>query len=171
MTVRQQKHMKGALVIVTICMCSAVAVGQTVTGRSNTGGIQGPDRKAQVKDSTISVWPLRIDLEFSDPSGNGALEAKERGRLRVIITNTSRIAARGVYVKISSVKNEAALAYNDSIDVGDIPSMAVRYAFFYFTAPQRVLNSSASFRIQVIDATGLEVAEPKELPLATKRSG
>jgi hypothetical protein len=171
MNVRQQTQVKSALVIAAICLCGAVALGQSVTGRSNTGSIQSPSRKAQVKDSTTSVWPLRIDLEFSDPSGNGALEAKERGRLRVIITNASRLSARGVYVKISAANNEPAIVYNDSIAVGDIPSASVRYAFFYFTAPQRVTNSSASFHVQVFDATGLEVAESKELLVATKRSG
>ncbi len=169
--VRLQKEMKSALAIITMSFCVTVGVGQTVTGRSNTGAIQAPGKQAQVKDSATSVWPLRFDLEFTDPSGNGAIEAKERGRLRVIITNASRIAAHGVYVKVSTLSNEAALTYNDSIVVGDIPSETVRYAFFYFTAPQRVPSSTASFRIQVYDATGLEVADSKKLMLETKRSG
>jgi hypothetical protein len=168
---RRQMRNRALLMIISLVLASAAAFAQTATGRSNTGAIVPPTKKSSPAEIVASPWPLKMDLEFTEPSGNGLLDPKERGRLRVVLTNPGGSTARGVSVKVTPMENEAGLTVNEVIVVGDIPSEAVRYAFFYVSAGQRVAAPSARFLVRAFDANEKEIAEPKTLAVSARVGG
>lgn len=160
--------MRTVLTAVVLLVCVCQGFGQPATGRSNTGPIVGPLKQKPVTDTATPSWPLRFDLEFTEPSGNSVLDPKERGRLRVVITNIGRAAVRGVSVRVTPVENAAGVVFNDLIAVGDIPSENVRYAFFYFTAGPKVVAPGAKFLVEVLDSNGAPIADSKNLVIQTQ---
>ena len=70
---------------------------QTATGRSNTGAIS---LTAPVVEDNAPKKSrlLGIEMEFSEPSGNKHLDAKETGRLRLVISNIGKATVRGVVI-------------------------------------------------------------------------
>lgn len=160
-----------AQLILVLSVACAVGFAQSATGRSNTGAITPSTKKSSPVETVASPWPLKMDLEFTEPSGNGLLDPKERGRLRVVLTNPGRTTVRGVSVRVSAIENEAGLTVNEVIVVGDFPPEAVRYAFFYIVAGQRVAAPSAKFRIRAFDATETEITESKTLAVSARVGG
>lgn len=142
------------------------APAQVVTGRSNTGTIT-----VYVSDSGSTVGrkiqTVSFEIEFSEPSGNKSLEAKETGRLRVVISNSGKNAVRGVVAKVTPLTPPTGITYNDSILVGTIPVNASRYAIFYFTAKENVPSQIVTFQVELF-AGGVEATEPKLLTFLTK---
>ena len=155
------------LVITLLLLAGVPSVfAQVVTGRSNTGTIT-----VIVVDSgsssTKRPQTLTFEMEFSEPSGNKSLEAKETGRLRVVISNSGKSAVRGVIARVSPLTPPTAITYNDSILVGDIPVNASRYAIFYFTAKENVPSQIVTFQVELF-TRGVEATEPKLLTFLTK---
>jgi hypothetical protein len=147
---------------------SSFALGQSPLGRSNTGSltIEGVDSvrgPGAVKGSALS-----LDMEFTEPSGNHVLDARETGRLRIVISNNGKTIARNVVVKLVPSEMPVAVTFNDSIRVGDIPPGGTEYAFFYFTATENVPTQVLTFVIEVRQPTGL-AGEPRAFVLETKK--
>lgn len=160
-----------AQLIFALSVAAAAAFAQSATGRSNTGAILSAAKKSPSVEPVATPWPLKMDLEFTEPSGNGLLDPKERGRLRVVLTNPGRTTVRGVSVRVTAIENDAGLTVNEMIVVGDFPPEAVRYAFFYIAAGQRVVAPSAKFRIRAFDATETEITESKTLAVSARVGG
>jgi hypothetical protein len=144
------------------------ASGQSSLGRSNTGSlsIEGVDSvrgPGAVKGSALS-----LDMEFSEPSGNHVLDARETGRLRIVISNNGKTIARNVVVKLIPSELPVAVTFNDSIKVGDIPPGGTEYAFFYFKAAENVPTQVLTFIIEVRQPAGL-AGEPRAFVLETKK--
>jgi hypothetical protein len=159
-------HMKAWAVLVLVLAVVGTAGAQVVTGRSNTGMISVA--APLVEDgSTKKTQPLTIEIEFSEPSGNKHLDAKETGRLRVVITNTSRSVVREVVARVSPLVPPTAVTYNDSIVVGDIPTNASRYAIFYFAAGESVPSQIVTFQVALFSRQ-VEAAEPRLLTFLTR---
>jgi len=147
---------------------SFTAPGQSVIGRSNSGSlsIEGADTirpAGAVKGSALS-----LDMEFTEPSGNHVLDARETGRLRIVISNNGKTLARNIVVKLVPSEMPAAVTFNDSIKVGDIPPGGTEYAFFYFTAGENVPTQVLTFVVEARQPSGM-VGEPRAFVLETKR--
>lgn len=144
--------------VLILCFAAALvapsAPGQKITGRSNAGALSVtlPDSGApQVVERLRNVT---YDFEFSEPSGNNALDPKETGRLRIVLMNSGKITLRNLVVRIVPLASPVGVTFNDSIAVGDIPVNATRYAIFYFSASADVPSQILTFQIDVHDPLG-----------------
>jgi hypothetical protein len=139
---------------------------QVVSARSNTGSL--PVVGGEVSSASVNKNLLTLEVEFTDPSGDGFLDAKETGRLRIIITNTGRSVVRGVVAKIVPKTDVSGLTYIDSIRVGDLPVNGTQYAIFYFTAATAVRSQTVTFRVEIRNGNNDLVAEPRLLTFVTR---
>jgi hypothetical protein len=156
-----------------LCMCilglgAGHAPGQKVSGRSAAGSFT----IAVPLDSTGTPSLLRMraityDYEFSEPSGNKSLDPRETGRLRVVLTNTGKVTAKSIVVRVIPLSAPVEVSFNDSITVGDIPVNATRYAIFYFTATEAVPSQILTFQIDIHDPLGT-VADSRLFTFLTK---
>ena len=147
------KVMKRLLLCVLVLGLGAGhAPGQKVSGRSATGAFT----VAVTRDSAGMAPVLRTrvisyDFEFSEPSGNKSLDPRETGRLRVVLTNSGKVTAKSIVVRVIPLSAPVEVSYNDSITVGDIPVNATRYAIFYFSATDAVPSQILTFQIDIHD--------------------
>jgi len=154
---RKDQHFMRMLI--GLCGLAFVVAGmataqQKITGRSPAGGIGVSITDSASTQSSLRVRAVTFDTEFSEPSGNNALDPKETGRLRIVLTNSGKIALRNVVVRVVPLATPAGVTFNDSIAVGDIPVNATRYAIFYFTAAANVPSQILTFQIDVHDPLG-----------------
>ena len=136
-------------------LAASMAMAQKISGRSPSGALSVA---AQVDSgsapTTLRVRNVSFDTEFSEPSGNNALDPKETGRLRVVLTNSGKISLRNVVVRVIPLATPVGVTYNDSIAVGDIPVNATRYAIFYFSASPNVPSQILTFQVDIHDSLG-----------------
>jgi hypothetical protein len=160
--------MRVTLLLAILLLVAGPSVhAQKALGRSANGSL-----KATNSDSTGVAIPaargsVAFDLEFSEASGNEYLEQKETGRLRIAISNTGSAAIKGVYVRLNPLQEVRGVAYPDSIQVGEIPANATRYAIFYFQAADRLEPQIVTFGVEVRGGAGL-LADPKLLTFLTR---
>ena len=151
-----------------LILCFLVATplhAQRGSARSNTGAIPSPSI-AKIPGGG-PVRSLSFEVEFTEPSGNGFLDAKETGRLKLIISNIVKVPARNVIAKIVPLDKAVGITFIDSIKVGSIPVNGTQYAIFYFTASTTVPSQTLKFQIEVIDENGF-AAEPRQLAFSTR---
>jgi hypothetical protein len=139
---------------------------QAVSARSNAGPL--PVVGGEAGSASVNKNQLTLEIEFTDPSGDGFLDAKETGRLRIIITNTGKTVARDLVAKIIPKTEVSGLTYIDSIKVGDVPVSGTRYAIFYFTAATAVRSQTVTFRVEIRNGNNDLVAEPRLLTFVTR---
>jgi hypothetical protein len=139
---------------VMIMLLAGSASAQKITGKSNTGSLTVTLADTSGTPVMQRVRNVSYDYEFSEPSGNNALDPKETGRLRIVLTNAGKVTLRNLVVRIVPLATPAGVTYNDSIMVGDIPVNATRYAIFYFTASAEVPSQILTFQIDVHDPLG-----------------
>jgi hypothetical protein len=106
-------------------------------------------------------------MDFTEPSGNSYLDAKETGRLKLIITNIGKTPVRNVIARLTPTEPPSGVTFIDSIKVGDIPVSGARYAIFYVTAATSVPSQTLKFQIQVFDQIG-PASEPRILTFSTR---
>ena len=153
---KDRTHMR---ILIGLCglaiLAAGMALAQKISGRSPSGAL---NVAAQVDSgstpTTLRVRNVSFDTEFSEPSGNNALDPKETGRLRVVLTNSGKISLRNVVVRVIPLATPVGVTYNDSIAVGDIPVNATRYAIFYFSASSNVPSQILTFQIDIHDSLG-----------------
>jgi hypothetical protein len=162
----ESMNIRRMLLICCALFWSGSVWGQVVSARSNTGPL--PVVGEGGTSASINKNLLTLEVEFTDPSGDGFLDAKETGRLRIIMTNTGRSVVRGIVAKIIPKTDVSGLTYIDSIKVGDVPVSATQYAIFYFTAATAVRSQTVTFRVEILNGSGDLAAEPRLLTFVTR---
>jgi hypothetical protein len=150
-----------------ILLAVSSAAGQIISGRSPAGSLSAVATDSALAHATGGNFVITYETEFSEQSGDNFLEARETGRLRLILTNSGKPTLRNVVAKIVPLAPPTGLSYNDSISVGDIPGNATRYAIFYFTAEENVPSQILTFQIDVHDNRGM-VADSRLVTFLTK---
>ena len=143
------------------------AAAQIITGRSAAGALTAAPGDSTLIHAGGVTHVVSYETEFSEPSGDNFLEARETGRLRLILTNSGKASLRNVVAKIVPLSPPTGVSYNDSISVGDIPGNATRYAIFYFTAEESVTSQILTFQVDVRDNRGV-VADSRLITFLTK---
>jgi hypothetical protein len=160
--------MRTTLLVLAVTVVSLSAPGQTtITGKSNTGSIVPSYAEGGTDASGRPVSGVTFKFEFSEPSGNSYLDARETGRLRIVISNTGRLTVRNVVARVVPLASPSSVTFNDSILVGEIPMNSTRYAIFYFTAQQDVPSQILTFQIELHNPKGA-VADPQLLTFLTR---
>jgi hypothetical protein len=155
------------MLCVAVLTLVGAATAQKIIGKSNTGSLSITISDTNAAATAQRVRNVSYEYEFSEPSGNNALDPKETGRLRIVLTNSGKITLRNLVVKVVPLSPPAGVTYNDSIMVGDIPVNATRYAIFYFTASNEVGSQILTFQIDVHDPLG-SVADSRLVTFLTR---
>lgn len=148
-------------------VCPHQADAQKVSGRSAAGPIMPASVDTTGGGGTGKARNLTFDFEFTEPSGNKFLDAKETGRLRLVINNIGKLPARHVIARVVPLASPTGVVFKDSITVGEIPVNSTRYAIFYFVASETVPSQILTFQLDVHDARG-NAAEPRLLTFLTR---
>jgi hypothetical protein len=156
MKIRKDEGFMRILIVLSACviLLAGSLQAQKFTGKSNSGSLNVVLADTGGTPAAQRLRNVSYDFEFSEPSGNNALDAKETGRLRVVLTNSGKITLRNVVVRIVPLASPVGVTFNDSIAVGDIPVNATRYAIFYFSASADVPSQILTFQIDVHDPLG-----------------
>ena len=148
-------------------VCASAVHAQKAVGRSNTGPLPVVSATAKVDPNAAKVPRISFEMDFTEPSGNSYLDAKETGRLKLIITNIGKTPVRNVVAKLTPTEPPAGVTFIDSIKVGDIPVSGARYAIFYVTASTAVPSQTLKFQVRVFDQLGI-ASEPRILTFSTR---
>lgn len=143
------------LCVLVLGFVAGHALGQKVSGRSAPGSFTvavAPDSGRT--SPSLRTRVISYDFEFTEPSGNKSLDPRETGRLRVVLTNSGKVTAKNIVVRVIPLSAPMEVSFNDSITVGDIPVNATRYAIFYFTATEAVPSQILTFQIDIHDPLG-----------------
>ena len=152
---------------VLLMVCAQQADAQKASGRSAAGSIMPAAVDSIPGSGTGKARSLTFEFEFTEPSGNKFLDAKETGRLRLVINNIGKVAAKNVIAKVVPLATPTGVVFKDSILVGEIPVNSTRYAIFYFVASESVPSQILTFQLDVHDARGSS-AEPRLLTFLTR---
>lgn len=157
------------LLPVLLVLTASVGYGQKAMGRSAPGPLTtGMSDSMDVAVRGATAGNVDFELQFSEPSGNEYLEAKETGRLRVEIRNPGSVSVKGVYVRLNPLQEIKGVTYPDSIFVGEIPVNSSRYAIFYFQAAEKLDPQIVTIGVEVRVGRGL-LADPKLLTFLTRQ--
>jgi hypothetical protein len=110
---------------------------------------------------------LASTLRFTEPSGNGILDAGESGAITVSVSNSGGSAAKGVVVKVKSDPAVNGITFPATVQVGDIAAKSSATALVALQASESVRGQSVTMIIEVSDGSGLS-AEPKTLAITTR---
>jgi hypothetical protein len=157
------------LILISLLVTSGNAGAQIAIGRSNTGSLPVAPTDTSYVENKLKTRALFFEMQFSGQSTDKILYAKETGRLRLVITNTSDVPVRNVTAKLVPIDIPVGLQYNDSIKVGTVPALGTQYAIFYFTAAEDVPQQIITLGVEVHQQGGQE-PDPRLLTFETRRS-
>jgi hypothetical protein len=158
---------KSILLFVFLSMSVASALAQIAVGRTNTGSLPLAPTDTGYVENRLKTRALFFEIQFSGQSSEKILNAKETGRLRLVITNTSEVPVRNVVAKLVPIDIPVGVRFNDSIKVGNIPAGGTQYAIFYFTAAEDVPQQIVTLGVEVHQGGGLE-PDPRLLTFETR---
>ena len=96
---------------------------------------------------------LTAKISFTEPSGNNALDANEKGKLTLTITNSGGGTALGFDTYISS-ENKTGLDFNPTLFVGEVPANSTRIAILEISASDQIKEGKSSFTFTFNEARG-----------------
>ncbi len=155
------------LFLACACMAIASALAQTAVGRSNMGSLPFAPSDSAYVENRLKTRALFFEMQFSGQTSEKILTAKETGRLRLVITNTSDVTVRNVVAKLVPIDIPVGVRFNDSINVGNVPAGGTQYAIFYFTAADDVPQQVVTIGVEVHQQGGQE-PDPRLLTFETR---
>ena len=131
----------------------------------------GPSKNlasAPVIASKKSVVPpnLTMKVAFVEPNGNGFLDAEEKGKVKVSISNNGKGSAMGVFVKLSGLNESDYLSYESSKIIGQISIGETKKAEFEISASKSVKRMENSFTISATESYGFP-PDPAQISFET----
>ena len=121
--------------------------------------------------SKMHVFPAPPNLtgriDFFDASGNGILEAEEKGGLKVALINNGKGDAFDVYLDIRPDKRVQGLTNPAVISVGTIPAGSGVTKEIPLTASENITGTEVQFTIATKEANGFD-APPMALVFKTR---
>ena len=96
---------------------------------------------APVITSKKSVVPpdLSMRVAFVEPNGNGFLDAEEKGKVKVSITNSGQGSAMGVFVKLDAETLNNKISAETSKIIGEVPVGQTKTTEFSLIRNVRIL--------------------------------
>jgi len=112
--------------------------------------------------------PIAFELHFSEPSGNGLLDAGETGSIEVDIHNRGKKEATLVSVSLFFLSDSTGLAQEQIPAVVSIPPEVETRATIHITADVLVSSRTVSVSVALKAANGLRCEPPAEIEFNTK---
>jgi hypothetical protein len=111
---------------------------------------------APVIASKKSVVPpdLSMRVAFVEPNGNGFLDAEEKGKVKVSITNSGQGSAMGVFVKLNAETSNRDISAGTSKIIGEIPAGQTKTTEFEINASKSVSRMENRFTVSATESYG-----------------
>lgn len=106
---------------------------------------------------------LIVNADFSEPSGNRALDAEESGSINLTIKNTGQGDAYDVVLRISTDKTLRGLNFDETIKLGTIPSNSTFNKEIRITTTEYLPKDKVTFYIKTFELNGFN---PKTVGVA-----
>ena len=139
----------------------------TVDVSGNDGIKAGPKKISLLTREPAKPAILTVAVQFSEPSGNNALDAGERGMLNVVIMNSGGSLAKGVVAKLNSRGTVSGVDFPASVQVGEIPQNRSASAQFVLQASENVRLQTVTFTVEASDVSGV-ASESKLITVTLK---
>lgn len=110
---------------------------------------------------------LGMNLSFTEPSGNGFLDAEETGKIVLSLTNKGKGSAYGVKIQVEAKSKIQGVNYPGENIVGLIASGETKNVEMDISASEEVPSQTIAMLIKCIEESGFD-AEPKEIVFQTK---
>jgi hypothetical protein len=123
---------------------------------------------APVIASKKSVVPpdLTMRVAFVEPNGNGFLDAEEKGKVKVSITNSGQGSAMGVFVKLNAETSNREISAETSKIIGEIPVGQTKTTEFFINANKSVTRMVNKFTVSATESYGFP-PDPAQISFET----
>ena len=115
-----------------------------------------------------SVVPpeLSMKVAFVEPNGNGFLDAEEKGKVKVSITNSGKGSAMGVFVKLNAETSNKDISAETSKIIGEVPVGQTKTTVFFINASKSVTRMENRFTISATESYGFP-PDPSQITFET----
>jgi len=123
---------------------------------------------APVIASKKSVVPpdLSMRVAFVEPNGNGFLDAEEKGKVKVSISNSGKGSAMGVFVKLVAETSNRDISAGTSKIIGEIPAGQTKTTEFEINASKSVTRMENRFTVSASESYGFP-PDPSQISFET----
>ena len=116
-------------------------------------GVQ-PEGISVAQDVTVIPPEFKISAKLKEPSGNGFLDAEEKGEIVVTVDNIGKGAAFGLIFDIRADKNDPALIYSQTRIPGEIQPGKSKTVTFDISADKSIKRNLRVFTITALESNG-----------------
>jgi len=115
-----------------------------------------------------SVVPpdLTMRVAFVEPNGNGFLDAEEKGKVKVSITNSGQGSAMGVFVKLNAETSNRDISAGTSKIIGEVPAGQTKTTEFEINASKSVTRMENRFTVSATESYGFP-PDPAQISFET----
>lgn len=148
------------VIIILLLFCFSLATEQDII----TG-------KSQPKRVHLAMHPpqLLLKVNFSEPSGNGVLDAQERGEILISVKNVGKGAARDLAVSLIPEQTSRSLSFKDRLTIGKIEPGQTASLSAAIAADVNVPDQENRIRIEVREPHFKAHPAPVSLSFQTRR--
>jgi len=123
-------------------------------GKQRTfGGVQ-PEGISAAQDVAVIPPEFKISAKLKEPSGNGFLDAEEKGEIIVTVANTGKGAAFGLIFDLRADKNDPALTYSQTRIPGEVQPGKSKTVTFDISADKSIKRDLRVFTITALESNG-----------------
>ena len=139
-----------------------------ITGSRFSFGPTKDLASAPVIASKKSVVPpsLTMKVAFVEPNGNGFLDAEEKGKVKVSISNSGQGSAMGVFVKLNAESSNQNISAESSKIIGEVPVGKTKTAEFVIHASKSVTRMVNTFTVSAMESYGFP-PDPSQISFET----
>lgn len=115
-----------------------------------------------------SVVPpdLTMRVAFVEPNGNGFLDAEEKGKVKVSITNSGQGSAMGVFVKLDAETSNQDISAGKSKIIGEISAGQTKTKEFEISASKTVKRMENRYTVSATESYGFP-PDPAQISFET----
>ena len=164
------------LLILTILVCSIQIAAQTSTGRSKPGSLVTPKLDQEIIDNESELETglkyhtpfLKVDLQYSEPSGNNYLDADEEGAISIDITNIGKMTTEECEIQLKSEYYDPNLTISGQKKIDKILSGETKKIDLKIAANKKIKTGEVKFTLKILEKNGFDLDPEKVLIIPTR---
>ncbi len=134
------------IIVLVVCALMPLRFSAQEKAKSNAFILPGAQNQA-------SPPSLKLDLTFTEPSGNGLLNPGETGKMNVVLTNTGGTPAKDVKLRISTPSRFDGVTFAKDFSAGDISPAEQKNITVSFVSGKTLTNQKAVINVDAIEAS------------------
>lgn len=115
---------------------------------------------------TVVPPDLSMKVAFVEPNGNGFLDAEEKGKIKVSITNNGKGSAMGVFVKLAAETSNRDISIETSKIIGEVPAGKTKTTELFINASKSVTRMENRFTVSATESYGFP-PDPAQISFET----